>query len=246
MSATTEKQRSEVGRARGRGVARPDRPPVGDPDWSLEQGLWARGLKAVAGVDEAGRGALAGPVVAAVVLLEAGREQSGGHCTYSHYPYRDSKTLTRARRAELAERIRGEAVAFAVGHATAVEIDALNILGATKLAARRAVAQLGSRLDGLVTDYLELTCGLPEVAVARADARSFQVAAASIIAKHERDELLAELAGRYPGYGFAGHVGYGVPRHLAALRELGPCPEHRRSFAPVAAAALFGTGGQGA
>lgn len=199
------------------------------PDWTLEQQLWAHGLVAVGGVDEAGRGALAGPVVAAVVLLERDRD----------YPYRDSKTLSRPLRRDLAARVRGEALAYALGHATALEIDSLNVLGATKLAARRAVASLGDALDGLVTDYLSLASGLPEVAVARADSRSFQVAAASILAKHERDCILVELAEQFPDYGFDSHVGYGVPRHLEALAQVGPCPQHRRSFAPVAAAALF-------
>ena len=202
------------------------------PDWSLERELWGKGLMAVAGVDEAGRGALAGPVVAAVVLLEGGRE----------YPYRDSKTLTRALRAELAARVRSEALAYAVGYASAVEVDAHNVLGATKLAARRAVARVLDRLDGLVTDYLNLDAGLPEVAAPRADARSYQVAAASILAKHERDCALVELEDSYPGYGFDSHAGYGVPRHLAALADLGPCPQHRLSFAPVAAVSLFWRG----
>ena len=204
------------------------------PDWSLESELWSRGLVAVAGLDEAGRGALAGPVVAAVVLLERGHE----------YPYRDSKCLTRSRRAELAARLRGEALAYAVGHASAVEVDAHNVLGATKLAARRALAQVLDVLDGLVTDYLTLDAGLPEVAVPRADTRSYQVAAASILAKHERDCTLVEMEETYPGYGFDSHAGYGVPRHLAALADLGPCPQHRLSFAPVAAVSLF-WGGQG-
>lgn len=202
---------------------------VACPDWTLERELWGQGLLAVAGVDEAGRGALAGPVVAAVVLLEGERE----------YPYRDSKTLTRAVRAELAERIRCEALAYAVGYASALEVDSHNVLGATKVAARRAIASIFDRLDGLVTDYLRLEAGLPEVAVARADSRSYQVAAASILAKHERDMSLVELEEQYPGYGFDTHAGYGVPRHLKALDELGPCPQHRRSFAPVAAVSLL-------
>ncbi len=201
-----------------------------EPGWTLERRLWARGAVAVAGVDEAGRGALAGPVSAAVVVLAAGRE----------YPYRDSKTLTREQRAELAARLRTEAVAYAFEFATAVEVDSLNVLGATKAAARRAVERVRDQLDGLVTDYLPLGCGVPEVAAARADAISYQVAAASILAKHERDEYLTRLEDEYPGYGFARHVGYGVPEHLDALRRLGPCSQHRLSFAPVAAVSLHG------
>ena len=172
-------------------------------------------------------------MAAAAVLLQPGRD----------YPYRDSKTLTRAERARLAARLRGEAVACAVAFASAAEVDALNVLGATRLAARRAVALLGEQVDGLVTDYLELGTGHREVAAARADATSYQVAAASVLAKHERDLRLQRLEDEYPGYGFARHAGYGVPEHLRALRRLGPCPHHRRSFAPVAAVCLFGADG---
>ncbi len=180
----------------------------------------------VAGVDEAGRGALCGPVVAAAVILPAGGER----------PYRDSKTLSAARRAELAERLRAEAVAFAVGFASAAEVDALNVLAATKLAARRALETLDPQPDGLVTDYLRLGLQLPELAVAAADARSYQVAAASVLAKTVRDAHMVQLAASYPGYGLERHKGYGVREHLRALALLGPCPEHRKSFGPVARA----------
>lgn len=199
------------------------------PNWDLERGLWSRGLTAVAGVDEAGRGALAGPVVAAVVLLPAGRE----------YPYRDSKRLTPAARARLAERLKTEALAFACGYSSAAVVDEVNVLEATKRAARAAVAEIVQSVDALVTDYLVLGSGLPEVAVARADALSYQVAAASILAKHTRDSLLVRYEDEYPGYGFGRHFGYGVPQHLEALRRLGPCAVHRRSFAPVTRVGLF-------
>ncbi len=199
------------------------------PSWDLERRLWAQGATAVAGVDEAGRGALAGPVVAAVVLLPAGSE----------YPYRDSKRLTPSARARLAERVRSEAVAYACGFATAQVVDAVNVLEATKRAARAALAEVASQVDALVTDYLMLGTGLPEVAVAKADGLSYQVAAASILAKHTRDTLLARYEDEYPGYGFARHFGYGVPQHLEALRRLGPCELHRRTFAPVAQVRLF-------
>lgn len=187
------------------------------------------GATAVAGVDEAGRGALAGPVVAAVVLLQADRE----------YPYRDSKRLTPATRARLAARVRTEAVAYACGFSSAQVVDAVNVLEATKMAARAALAEVAGAVDGLVTDYLTLATGLPEVAAAKADALSYQVAAASILAKHTRDSLLARYEDEYPGYGFASHSGYGVPQHLEALRRLGPCAQHRRTFAPVAQVRLF-------
>ncbi len=208
------------------------------PGWTLEEQLWGRRLgkrlELVAGVDEAGRGALAGPVVAAAVILEPRKS----------YPYRDSKQLSAAARTEFALRVREEAIACAVGIASALEVDTLNVLGATKLAARRAVAALAPAADGLVTDYLRLGTGLPEVAVARGDTLSFQVAAASILAKTTRDALMCELDDVHPGYGFAKHKGYGAPQHLRALERLGACSEHRRNFAPVARLALFG--GQGA
>lgn len=198
-------------------------PTLIEPNWNLELRLWSRGLVAVAGVDEAGRGALAGPVVAAVVLLPAGRD----------YPYRDSKRLAPALRARLAERVKAEALAYACGFSTAAVVDEVNVLEATRRAARAAVAEVAAQVDGLVTDYLVLGSGLPEVAVAKADALSYQVAAASILAKHTRDSLLKSYEDEYPGYGFARHFGYGVPQHLDALGRLGPCAVHRRSFAPV-------------
>lgn len=194
------------------------------PGWELEERLWAQGARLVAGVDEAGRGALCGPVVAAAVVLVRGRE----------HPYRDSKTLSAKRREELAAQVRAEAVAFAVAFAGAREVDEVNVLQATKLAALRAVRALQVAPDALVTDYLTLPTSLPTVAVASADARSYQVAAASILAKTVRDAHMAALAERYPGYGLERHKGYGVKSHLLALARLGPTPEHRSSFAPVA------------
>lgn len=201
-----------------------------EPDWSLEEQVWACGAARVAGVDEAGRGALCGPVVAAAVILPP----------RTRHAFRDSKTVSAARREALASRVRADAVAFGVGFASAAEVDALNVLRATQLAARRALAALHPPADGLVTDYLRLGASLPEVAVAAADARSYQVAAASILAKVARDAYMVELAAEYPGYGFERHKGYGVRQHLRALAELGPTPEHRLSFAPLMRAPLFG------
>lgn len=198
------------------------------PGWDLEAALWERGYTPLAGIDEAGRGALAGPVVAAAVILPPGA-----------YPFRDSKTLTPKVRETLAEAVRACALAWCTAEASPGEIDSLNILGATRLAARRAVAGLRLRPAALVTDYLHIGAGLPELAVARADGRSSQVAAASILAKTARDARMRAMGNVYPGYGFAGHKGYGSAAHLAALRRLGPCPEHRRSFAPVAQGGLF-------
>ncbi|HWG85591.1 MAG TPA: ribonuclease HII [Deinococcales bacterium] len=196
--------------------------------WELEAELWERGAGLVAGVDEAGRGAWAGPVAVAAVILPPDRQPR---------PYRDSKTLSPAQREELAERVRAEAVAWRVELAAAGEVDEHGVLAATMRAARRAVAALHPRPDGLVTDYLRLGGPLPILTPARADSRSYTVAAASILAKTARDAYMRELHDREPAYGFASHKGYGVAAHAAALRSLGPCGEHRRSFAPVREAA---------
>ncbi|MFO7545045.1 MAG: ribonuclease HII [Trueperaceae bacterium] len=199
------------------------------PDWSLERALWAAGALHVAGVDEAGRGALAGPVVAAAVILPPERA----------YPFRDSKTVPPRRRALLAVQVRDVAVAWAVGLASAEEIDAVGILTATKNAARRALDALTLTPDALVTDYLPLAYGVPEVTPPRADARSYQVAAASIVAKVTRDEIMVALHDEHPAYGFDRHKGYAAPYHVAALARLGPCPSHRRTFGRVLSVPLF-------
>jgi ribonuclease HII len=183
-----------------------------------------------AGVDEAGRGPLAGPVVAAAVILDPGRPIVG---------LADSKALTAARREALEVEIRAGSLAWGLGWADAAEVDAINVLQATFLAMRRALAALSRapahvivdgdrcpRLDGLGLD-----CTIE--AVVRGDATVPSVSAASILAKCARDQHMRELDARYPGYGFAGHKGYPTAAHLAALRRLGPSPVHRRSFAPV-------------
>lgn len=197
------------------------------PGWGLEQSLWACGYARVAGIDEAGRGALAGPVVAAAVLLP-----------YGAYPFDDSKKLSPEVRERLACEVKRCALAWGVGAASAAEIDAFNVLGATHLAAQRALAVLLRQtvIDALVTDYLKLSFSGPVSAPPRADALSVQVAAASILAKTTRDRLMVTLAGLEPRYGFASHKGYGAPVHLRALAEHGPTAQHRLSFAPVARA----------
>lgn len=197
------------------------------PGWELERSLWLRGYRTVIGIDEAGRGCLAGPVTAAAVILPRKPD----------LPYRDSKQLRPEVRQELAERLADEAVARSVGWASAAEIDELGILRATHLASYRALDGLhaGYTVTALVTDYLKLEHAGPVLPVARADQRSLQVAAASILAKTSRDALMVELDERLPGYGFARHKGYGTQQHLAALDACGPCSEHRLSFAPVAA-----------
>jgi ribonuclease HII len=199
------------------------------PGWAFERRLWQAGHTPVAGVDEAGRGALAGPIVAAVVLLPPGE-----------HPFRDSKQVPEDRRDALAADVRACAVAWSVGRAEADEIDALGVPAATRRAVRRALAGLPFRPGGLVTDWLDVPGPWAVLAPARADQRSLQAAAASLLAKTERDRWMRERAeADYPLYGFARHKGYGAPRHLRALHDHGPCPIHRRRFAPVAQATLF-------
>lgn len=189
-----------------------------------------RGL--VAGVDEAGRGPLAGPVVAAAVILDPRRPIRG---------LTDSKCLAAERRELLAGRIRVRARAFAVGWADVREIDRLNILEATCLAMRRAI--LGLRLSPVAVDVdgnrLPNLCfptgDIPGRAVVGGDASVAAISAASILAKVTRDAMMLALDGRYPGYGFARHKGYATREHRLSLERLGPCPQHRLSFAPCAA-----------
>ena len=186
----------------------------------------ARSLgRQVAGVDEAGRGPLAGPVVAAAVLLDPGREIDG---------LGDSKQLSPARREELAATVREAALAWSVASASAVEIDRLNILQATMLAMRRAVEALSVPPTGVLVDGNRCPpLAFPVQAVIGGDRTVAAISAASILAKVARDALMVKLDDQYPGYGFAAHKGYPTHAHRAALADLGPCPEHRRSYAPV-------------
>lgn len=184
-------------------------------------------LVLVAGVDEAGRGPLAGPVVAAAVVLDPARPITG---------LADSKTLGANRRERLAEEIRAKALAWALGRADVAEIDRLNILHASLLAMQRAVAALDVAPDKVLVDGNRCpTLNCPCEAIVKGDANVPAIGAASILAKVARDAELRELHGRYPQYNFARHKGYPTAEHLDALRRYGPCPEHRRSFAPVAA-----------
>jgi len=178
----------------------------------------------VAGVDEAGRGPLAGPVVAAAVILPEEFDSEG---------IDDSKKLDRETRERLAERIKAEC-RWAVAFAEVDEIDRLNILWATMAAMERALGQLGVVPSKALIDGNRLPRSLPcpGEAIVDGDAKVVCIAAASILAKTARDAHLRELDSVYPGYGFAKHYGYATPEHLAALRELGPCAQHRRSFAP--------------
>ena len=199
------------------------------PNLGFEQALWAAGCLEVAGIDEAGRGALAGPVAAAAVILPADPAvlpRLGG--------VRDSKQMTPAQRERWAAIICQEAAAQAVAFASSEEIDALGIRPATRLAAQRAVLALELVPNHLLLDYLFLPeLELPQTSLVRGDQRSLSIAAASVLAKTARDRLMQIMEGQYPGYGLACHKGYGTPRHLAALQQLGPTPIHRFTFQPL-------------
>ena len=178
------------------------------------------------GVDEAGRGPLAGPVVAAAVILDPDQPIDG---------LNDSKKLSARHRETLAVEIRARALAWAVAEASVEEIDRLNILQATLLAMRRAVQGLRLKPVMVLVDGNRLpVLDVPAEAIVKGDARVQAISAASILAKVHRDRWCAQLHERYPQYGFAGHKGYGTAAHMAALRAHGACPEHRRTFAPVA------------
>lgn len=181
----------------------------------------------VCGVDEAGRGPWAGPVSAAAVILDSNDLPDG---------LNDSKALTEARRIALESEIKARARAWSVAFASVEEIDDLNILQATGLAMRRAVEALGvPPAFALVDGNYRFALPCPMEPLVKGDARSASIAAASILAKQARDRLMIEADERFPGYGFAGHKGYHAPIHVAALKRLGPCPIHRRSFAPIRA-----------
>jgi ribonuclease HII len=189
-----------------------------------EKRAWESGARRVAGVDEVGRGSLFGCVVAAAVILDPAYRVRG---------LRDSKLLLPERREVLAQRIREHAVAWAVAAVDAARIDQINIYQASRAAMRDAVMGLAPTPDHLLIDALEIECELPQDAIIHGDALSASIAAASILAKVERDRVMCEWDAVFPQYGLASHKGYGTPKHLAALRELGPTPLHRQSFAPV-------------
>jgi ribonuclease HII len=190
----------------------------------FEKKAWAAGAHMVAGVDEVGRGSLFGCVVAAAVILDPEYRLRG---------LRDSKLLLPERRELLAERIRKHAVAWAVAAVDAATIDQINIYQASRLAMKEAVSRLAAVPDHLLVDALRLDCDLPQFPIIHGDALSVSIAAASILAKVERDRLVREWDQVFPMYGLASNKGYSTPHHLAALRQHGPCPLHRQSFAPV-------------
>lgn len=191
--------------------------------WRYEQEGWDAGRRTVVGVDEVGRGALCGPVVAAAVVLEPDFDASG---------IDDSKRLTRRRREALSARIREGARAWALGQCEAWEIDRVNILRATHLAMRRAISGLAVTADLVLVDGFTID-GLvvSQRAIVKGDAQSYSIASASIVAKVARDAIMRDWDERCPGYGLAGNMGYGSRGHLEALARLGPSEIHRRSFA---------------
>lgn len=190
--------------------------------WEIEK-TWAdRGFHAICGIDEAGRGPLAGPVCAAAVILPEGLEIPG---------LNDSKKLTDKKRRELFPIIEEQALAYGIGWASQEEIDGINILQATFLAMSRAVEQLNIRPDlALVDGNRAPTLDLPVETVVKGDSLSASIAAASVLAKVSRDDVMLRMAEEYPGYGFEVHKGYGTKAHYEALRTFGPSPIHRRTF----------------
>jgi len=219
--------RAEVRRGRAARRAVPAAAP------HLERLLWRVGIRHVAGVDEVGMGPLAGPVVAAAVVLPPETDIDG---------LADSKVLPALRREQLAAEIRRRALAVGVALVEVGDIDRLNIYQAGLLALRRAVARLAPLQPGFVlVDGREIPdLAVPQSAYPQGDAFVASIAAASIVAKVHRDALMVALDAEYPAYGFARHMGYATPAHLRALREHGPSPVHRRSFAPVRGAAEAG------
>ena len=190
--------------------------------WVIENARYSDEIQCICGVDEAGRGPLAGPVYAAAVILPRGLVIEG---------LNDSKKLTEKRREALYDVIIEQAVAYGIGSADEKEIDGINILQATFLAMRRAIAQLPVRPDlALIDGNRESDFGVPAETVIGGDGKSANIAAASILAKVTRDRVMLEFARQYPQYGFDVHKGYGTKRHYEALREYGPCPIHRQSF----------------
>lgn len=187
--------------------------------WEIEDSL---GLHLICGVDEAGRGPLAGPVCAAAVILPTHLQIPG---------LNDSKKLTDKKRRELFPIIQEQAVAWGIGLASETEIDEINILQATFLAMRRALEQLNARPEiALIDGNRETDFGLPVKTVVKGDSLSANIAAASVLAKVTRDNIMAEMANQYPEYGFEIHKGYGTKAHYEALRTYGPCPIHRKTF----------------
>ena len=204
------------------------------PTLTEENDLWQRGYRLIAGLDEVGRGALAGPVAAGAVILPADLDVSllAG--------VRDSKELTPAQRESLAPQIKKAALAFGIGMLSSELVDKLGIVEATRRAMAQAIKKLGLHPEFLLVDALKLPkIPLPQKAIINGDKLSLSIACASIIAKVARDHLMIKVEKKYPGYGFAHHKGYGTPEHMECLERLGACPIHRRTFAPIAQGKLL-------
>ena len=198
------------------------------PTYDEEAALLEDGFTVIAGVDEAGRGSLAGPVVAGAVVLPVWPK--GDWIT----GIRDSKRLTPRQREAALQRIRGASIAMATGAASSAEIDTIGIIEATRTAMARAIDALPIRPDFLLLDAILLPdVDIPQHSIIKGDAKCLSIAAASIVAKVTRDSLMRELDQEHPGYGFAQHKGYATRQHLDGLEALGACPIHRRTFAPV-------------
>ena len=205
------------------------------PHLAMERGLWRIGWQRVAGVDEVGRGALAGPLIAAAVVLPCREGVALRRLRSALADVRDSKVVPAARRAELVGPICAAAEAVAVGVVEADELDDIGLGAANRQAMERAVLALPVTPDALVLDALVLDLGLPQIGLIDGDATSLSIAAASILAKVTRDQVMIDADAVDPRFGFAGHKGYGSALHLDRLARHGPGPLHRRCFAPVAA-----------
>jgi ribonuclease HII len=199
------------------------------PNLAFEISLWEKGYQLIAGIDEAGRGAWAGPVSAAAVIFPPSPDIANTLAGVN-----DSKKLTPSQRNYFSEIIKGQCVTYGVGMASAAEIDQIGILPATKLAVRRALEHCLPQPDYLLLDFLTLPdVTLPQLPLVKGDARSLSIASASILAKTSRDQYMQELDALYPGFGFATHKGYGTSHHQRQLHALGPSPIHRMTFKPL-------------
>ena len=188
-----------------------------------ETNLYKTGLKYIAGIDEAGRGPLAGPVVVGIAIMKPDSFIEGVN---------DSKKISEKKRERLYEEITEEAIDWAVGIVNETEIDGINILNATKKALHKAIENLTIKPERILVDALEHidTCGIPYTSIIKGDAKVYSISAASIIAKVTRDRIMREYDEIYPQYGFAGHKGYGTAAHIQAIRQFGPCASHRTTF----------------
>ena len=202
------------------------------PDLTFERKLWDRGISLIAGVDEAGRGALAGPVAAGVVILPPDMSD----LKKKLFGVRDSKVMIPKDREVWAIAIKKIAVAWGVGFASAGEIDRVGIVPATYQAAKRAMDQAKCAIEHLLVDYITIPdVEIPQTPLVKGDARSLSIASAAILAKTTRDAFMVKMDAEYPGYDFASNKGYATEAHRKAIHQLGPCQQHRRTFSPVSA-----------